>query len=312
MTCPYCGTDAADGAFIAKADIDHARETVAVATTNDVADALADMFEDAFRPLSRSSGGPFSIKVEFKRGSRRPLPVARREDLLREARCPICQRRYAVYAIGLFCPDCGAVNLSAHFTREIELAREHVAIARTALDEGKDELAFRLLGDVHENVVTAFETHLKHVHAFIVRRRFPAEAERRCSKKVVGNAFQNIRRSRELFQPLGIDPFSQLPDSDLRWFADNVEKRHVLGHNLGLVDKAYADAVGAEHPGRTVRLLADEVLRFADLASTIVAGLERLPEFNPTLAAAAPSPTSPVLDETEMLPSSHAPAPRDP
>jgi hypothetical protein len=281
MTCPYCGQDADDREFIAKDDIDHARKTVEVAATNDVADAFADIMEDAFGPLNRSSGGFISFSVNVKRGRRRPLPVARRDDLLREARCPVCHRRYGVYAIGLFCPDCGSANVSAHFQAEVELIRESVTLTQAVEAEGKAEHAYRLLGDAHENVVTALETYLKHVYRFVVGHRFPEEAEKRCSKEAIGNAFQNIAKARKLFAPLGLDPFASLSAADVGWIEASIAKRHVLGHNLGMADAAYVCKGGGEAPGQTVRLGTQDVLRFANLAAAVVHGLESLPEFLP-------------------------------
>jgi len=53
----------------------------------------------------------------------------------------ICGRDYGVYAIGLFCPDCGAPNLRLHFERERQLVNAQVEIAE-AQDEGLAELAY--------------------------------------------------------------------------------------------------------------------------------------------------------------------------
>jgi len=296
ITCPYCGADHDLQAFISDEDRKYALKVVRWAATQDAADHLADAFKKMCREVNaRSSrGGMFSMRMSFKRGSRPPAPRAHREDLLRHVQCPVCTRKYGVYAIALFCPGCGAPNLSVHFAREVELLREQVSLASKAGDEDKDELAFRILGDAHENVVTAVETYLKHIHAFLVRRRFPAEAEEQFSKKVVGNAFQNVQKARALYAKLGIDPFAPLSAPDLRWFTDNLEKRHVLGHNLGLADRTYAAPGGRELPGRIVRLCADEVLRFAELAGSVVRGLETLPEFQPPTVPAPPASPAPT------------------
>ena len=65
----------------------------------------------------------------------------------------------------------------------------------------------------------------------------------------------------------------------------NLEKRHLIGHNLGLVDDAYAQSVGAEAVGSNVPLVAEEVAAFAEVASSVVARLETQAEFQPATAS---------------------------
>ena len=43
-----------------------------------------------------------------------------------------------------------------------------------------------------------------------------------------------------------------------------------MGHNLGIADESYAEIAQAELPGQTVRLLGDEILRFAKLCEDVV------------------------------------------
>ena len=55
-----------------------------------------------------------------------------------------------------FCPDCGAPNIHLHFAREVVLVREQVELA-VSLASDQRELAYRLMGNAHEDVLTAFE-----------------------------------------------------------------------------------------------------------------------------------------------------------
>ncbi|MEP7216885.1 MAG: hypothetical protein ABI782_11590 [Anaerolineaceae bacterium] len=100
------------------------------------------------------------------------------------------------------------------------------------------------------------------------------QAEKLTSSKSIGNAFQNIARAREKFAQLRVDPFDGLNGDDYEYLRLNIEKRHVLGHNLGLADERYAEVATGAQPGRTIVLLADEVLRFTQLAGGIVRSLE--------------------------------------
>jgi hypothetical protein len=214
------------------------------------------------------------VKVDTRRRSR---PVAFREDLLRDLTCAVCACRYGVYAIGIFCPDCGSPNFSVHFARELALVEKQIALAATAGEgeEPDEELAYRLLGNAHEDVVTALETYLKTAYRHLVRRDLAAEAEKLTTKRAIGNAFQNIEKGRKLFARLNLDPYASLKEAELETLRRNIEKRHVVGHNLGVADEHYVEAAGDESVGRTVTILAEQVSEFASLCTRVVEAVER-------------------------------------
>ena len=270
--CPYSGFVADDDEFIHFSDIEAVKKQVAWEATADVEDHIADLAKSFNRRQGKS--GLISIKMDFKPG-RRPRPLAIREDLLRELTCSVCAREYAVYAIALFCPDCGAPGYGQHFEREVELVREQVTLADAQYEAGRPETAYRLMGNAHEDVLTAFETALKTLYRHLVRERLPDKAEGLLKKKQIGNAFQNIERGRSLFERIGIDPFHVLSEGDLGLLRLNIEKRHVIGHNLGIADEHYVELTQSDQPGETVRLIGGEIERFADLCLRVVLDLER-------------------------------------
>jgi hypothetical protein len=279
ITCPYCGNDSSDDTYNAPEDIKAAHDTIGWAVEQDVGDWLEDLARDFNRNAGK--GGLISISMETKR-SKRPAPRPWRQDLLRDLTCNICHRRYGVYAIGFFCPDCGARNLSIHFQREIELVAGQIDLAEELPTPEKRELSYRILGNAHEDVVTAFEAYLKSIFRFVVPKRLDSEQIEAASKESRGNPFQNINRSRNLFAYLGVDPFSCLNSEELKALELNIEKRHVIGHNLGLADDKYLEVAQEGGLGETVTLLGDGVERFAVLCSRVVGHLESaLPEFLP-------------------------------
>jgi hypothetical protein len=275
--CPYSGFVAPDEDFVHADDIEAIREHVGWEFASDVEDWLANMAKDFNRRQPRNSF--ISINMDFK-PNHRPTPMVLREDLLRDLQCDICQRAYAVYAIALFCPDCGASNVALHFDREVELVEQQVALAGAESKSGKSELAYRLMGNAHEDVLTAFETTLKSVYRHIVRQKLPNDATELCERRSIGNAFQNIERAQILFSGLSIDPFDPLSADDLEFLRVNIQKRHVIGHNLGVADGHYGELTQTEQPGETVNILGSEVERFATICAEVVRGLE--PHVTPT------------------------------
>ena len=179
--------------------------------------------------------------MDFK-PNRTPEPRAWREDLIRNLACDICGREYGVYAIALFCPDCGCKNLHVLIEREIELILQQIDLAEQVAETGSRELSYRLVGNAHEDVVTAFETYQKTFFRYMVMKSKPKEeAEKLISKRAVGNRFQNIDKAKDLYENLSVDPFTVLTPDELTLINLNIEKRHVIGHNLSLADEAYSD-----------------------------------------------------------------------
>src|ERR1043166_6932406 len=165
--CPYSGTIAADNDFVHPDDVKATFSLVEPAAISDVEAELFRMFD----PLSRSQSRNSMVRIETKvRQTPRPTPRFSRNDLLRDLVCDHCGRDYGVYAIGLFCPDCGAPNLRLHFARETGLVGKQVDLA-DAQTEDNHELAYRLLGNAHEDVLTAFEATLKTVYLYEVTRQ---------------------------------------------------------------------------------------------------------------------------------------------
>lgn len=263
--CPYSGIVADDDEFTHPDDREAAIEIAKHAAFADMEEQVRGMLEGLSRRQPRNS--MLKIEVDTKRNPR-PRPRFYRTDLLRELECDHCGRDYGVYAIGLFCPDCGAPNLRLHFAREVDLVDAQVQLA-DALDPDLEELAYRLLGNAHEDVLTAFEATLKTLYLFGRVTAFPGEDMPR-----VGNAFQNVERGQKLFAELGLDPYAMLDDDELAAMKLNIQKRHVIGHNLGVVDAKFAQLSDEAGIGETVHLVAEDIRLFARTAQKVVDGLD--------------------------------------
>lgn len=260
--CPYSGVEDEDSAFTHPADIEAAKSVVAHAFHQDAAEALHGIFSEIARSTSSNKF------VQIKTGPKptpKPRPRFGRRDLLRELVCDECGRDYGVFAISLFCPDCGAPNIHAHFAREVALVRQQVDLVATLGDE-QQELAYRLLGNAHEDVLTAFEATLKAVYLYKAGA-FAADA---ASVKPVGNAFQNIERGQKRYAEFGFDPFASLAPDALATLVLNIQKRHVIGHNLGVADTAFVEHAADARLGETVPLVGEDILQFAQIGQMVV------------------------------------------
>ncbi len=280
--CPYSGYIAADREFVHFEDIEAIKNLIMWEAEQDIGDFLEQQARDFNRRQPRNTF--ISASMDVKRPYR-PKPAPLRNDLLRNLECGICRRPYGVYAIALFCPDCGAPNLALHFQHEVQLVRDQVILADQTNEAGQPELAYRLMGNAHEDVLTAFETALKTVYRYLVRQHRPAQAVELLSKITI---FQNIDRVRKYFEILAIDPFSRLTGGDLAFLTINIQKRHVIGHNLGIADEHYFQLAQDKQPGETVRLLGEEINRFAAICLNVISTLEDWLLPNAQLPARAP------------------------
>ena len=135
--------------------------------------------------------------------------------------------------------DCSALTVehptsNCTFVVKLSLFTDRSKIAEGQNALGDVELGYRLVGNAHEDVLTAFEATLKAVYIHLTRLSEPVDA-----RADVGNEFQNVERARKRFLELGINPFDGVSESDLILLMDCIQKRHVIGHNLGMTDGRY-------------------------------------------------------------------------
>lgn len=268
-TCPYCGHDDEDDKFIPEEDVEHAKNMALHLVHKDIDDMLGGFAKSFNRGQSR--GGLISMSMDYK-PSRNPKPLGIREDLLRNIACHVCSRAYGVFALALYCPDCGAPNVSTHFNREIEIIDRQIALSRKSSEEGDEELGYRLLANAHEDVVTALETTLKSVFVHLVAIRKPNPAPELTK---LGNAFQNLEKAQKQYARLSIDLLTNLPDETRSIIERQIQKRHVIGHNLGLADERYLDVDDTAEVGQSVPLLAHEIEAFAQACVQLIQSVEK-------------------------------------
>jgi hypothetical protein len=262
--CPYSGVVAKEAAFTHPDDIQAAIQIVGHEAEQDVRGELERMFARA----GLSSNGAIRIKASTPPSSS-PRPQFSRPDLLREVVCDQCGRDYGVYAIGLFCPDCGAPNLRLHFAREGELVRTQVELAEAQPPESQ-ELAYRLLGNAHEDVLTAFEATLKTLYLYGMSQRAPDAA----AVRPIGNDFQNLEKARRRFAELTADPCDCLDAEERATLDLNIQKRHIIGHNLSVMDGRFAQHSQDARLGETVRLVGVDICAFVALCQRVIDRLD--------------------------------------
>ena len=255
--CPYCGHAAAHNQFWTKEQIEYAKSVAMRKVTDAIHEDLKELEFD-HKPEGAFGIG-FSMKLES--GPQPPIRYYRERQLETEAVCANCTLRYSVYGVFAFCPDCGQHNSIQILGKNLEVVGKMLEMA-TREDK---VLAEKLVENALEDCVSTFDgfgRELCRVHAS--KARNPTKAEKM--------NFQNLAAARRGFLDLfGIDLSTALDPEEWQAAVVAFQKRHLIAHKLGVVDKHYIDKTGDSRAivGRKVIVDADEVRRLARTISTL-------------------------------------------
>lgn len=256
--CPYCGHVADHDQFWTQEQIKYARSVM----LREISRALQKDIKGSDADLRRRSRNSFlKLSVEYK-GRHHPIHYYREKKLETDVICDECTLYSVVFGAFAFCPDCGTHNSAQILRKNLELAEKELALAETVEDK---ELSRYLVADALENAVSAFDgfgREVCRVHANLASD--PVNAER--------VSFQNLKsannRVRQLF---GFELANSLNSDEWAFTCKCFQKRHLLAHKMGVVDKKYIDETqdGDAVVGRKIRISADEVRQFTANLMTI-------------------------------------------
>jgi hypothetical protein len=233
----------------------------------DVHKQIDEMLRNTIGSTHTSSGGGFlQVRLEYRSGT---LPSVRHyaeKELKRVADCDQCGRRYAVYGIAMFCPWCGEGNLEVHLARSIEVVKSLMDAHDQVVGKAGKESGYHLLGNCLEDCVSLFEGFLKVTYKELIGKKYAAE-ECRDKMSTLHNSFQNLSKAKDIFmRDLSIDILSGLSTTELDFMGLQFAKRHVITHNLGLVDEKFRKQASTwQTSGQDIRLNASDIARLLDL-----------------------------------------------
>jgi len=265
IICPYCGHRDNMQEFHTKEQI----EWIKSMFERDIAKSIQDTFKRALRP-SRPRTGSF-LSIEYKPGR---LPSVRHyveERLKREVECNKCGQKYAVYGIAFLCPFCGGGNMLVHFERSKQIILSMLESGNIIREKGGEEVFHHHLGNCLEDVVSLFEGFHKSIYSRAVKERDSREeAEEKISKMKTN--FQRLSGAEKFFKrDLGIEIFAPLPESEREFLDDLFLRRHVITHNLGLVDKKYLErARTLERQGRELKISRSDIEKGLELVDKVI------------------------------------------
>lgn len=237
LTCPYCGT---------LDNMQHLHTTEQIEWIKSmmirgVHKTFGNMLERSFGSRPKSRGGMFSISIEVKKGSLPSVRYYAEEKLKQEVVCDKCTFKYAIYGVSFHCPLCGKGNILQHFERSVETIKILVTESERIGQEHGSHVAESILGNALEDVIGLFEGFLKYAYRYAVRKKHTKEDAEKLIQKIRVN-FQRLTGAEEFFRrDLSIEIFQNLTIPERESLETAFAKRHVLTHNLGLIDEKYRD-----------------------------------------------------------------------
>jgi len=268
LFCPYCGHKDHVTQFITKDQKEWAISLV----ERDVVRSFTEMLEDTFRPLnSYREGGLLSIRVEVKPGY---LPSVRHyaeKILKRIVNCDQCGGRYAVFGIALFCPYCGGGNIQVHIKTSADIILAFLDDEGRMTEEHGKEAGYHLLGNCVEDSVSLFEGFIKEIYSRRLSTKLPND-KYLDKMNSIKNSFQNLAKAEEIVRrDLGYSLLQSLSLGDRDFLETQFAKRHVITHNLGMVDPKYLEQVSSwQSSGEDVPLNSSEIRRMIHLIEDIL------------------------------------------
>lgn len=239
LTCPYCGT--ADN--MQRLHTTDQVEWIKSMMIRGVHKTFGNMLERTIGSLPKSNGGMFSISLEVKKGSLPSVRYYAEEKLKREVLCDKCEFKYAIYGVSFHCPLCKSGNILQHLERSVETIKILVAESTRIEQERGPQVREAMLGNALEDVIGLFEGFLKHGYRYAIRKKYGKEDADKLIRKIRVN-FQRLAGAEEFFRrDLSIECFQNLTAAERASLEIAFAKRHVLEHNLGLIDEKYKDSV---------------------------------------------------------------------
>ncbi len=148
------------------------------------------------------------------------------------------------------------------------MIESQIALVESNDGDREKELDYRLLGNAHEDVLTAFEAALK--VAFRQLAAMKTDDGDEPPSPPTPNVFQNIIKGAKTYRRIGIELYESLDDIQLKSLSDHVQRRHVIGHNLGIADDLFTQHTDSGRVGQTVSIVAEDIRAFGGLCRQVV------------------------------------------
>lgn len=273
--CPYCQHEDDPNNFYSSEQLRYAKDMIAREVQGGVSKMIRESLGLGSSGRKTFGGGLFSMEMSFTESSK---PIVRRpmeEEVRRDVICPHCGLDHSVYGLATWCADCGKDIFLTHVEAEFSVVR----LMLSDIDRRRESMGERIAAKDIENCLEDIVSILEAAQRALVRRHLirlgknDDETDRFWKK--IGNGFQNLKRSEELYQnEFGISLKEHLSVNEFDELASVLEKRHPITHNLGVIDRKYLErARSNEDEGKEILVTKPEIESAIIVTMRVLAGL---------------------------------------
>lgn len=269
--CPLCGhTDTSD-CWYTNEQVEAIKENAKSWAMNYIQNELSKSFEQ----LERSMRHNKFVKITYNPG--KPIsfvnnPIGAKEEWALDITCEKCGTRYSVIGSAFFCPCCGYNSASNTFNESIDNVLKMVQsidemskLLNIQFGQDKAETMCRsLIENSIGQIVSAFQKFAQCVMLEISGKE----------KRV--NDFQIVDKGSNLFLAetgKGYDEW--LSPDELNQMKVYFQKRHIIEHNAGIVDRKYIEQSNDNSylAGQRIVVKSDEPLELIEIIKKLATGL---------------------------------------
>jgi len=267
--CPYCGHRAEPSKFATGDQIGYAKYIATVSLCKQFAEKLKEL-ECDIEPR-----GLFGIGLSIRVTQKPMIPVYGywERELETHIECSNCALKYAVYGVFAFCPDCGQHNSLQILNKNLELVLKMLEMASSA---ESSEIGERLIENALEDCVSSFDGFGREIYRVYLQGLHGTDEAKKLS-------FQNLENARKRIAELsGIDISSPLTVDEWQAAVRLFQKRHLIAHKMGVVDREYILNSGDKsiEIGRKIKISREEIEQIVNvlrkIAEYLYASLQRI------------------------------------
>lgn len=235
---------------------------------------LTTFFQKHNRPRTPSKGF-ISVEVKYT-PAKRPLfintPVLQPKEWDLDVACPQCNNRYSVIGTAYFCPFCGKNNIEENFEKSLEVIHNKLnfkELFKNDLEKMDKNMAEDFARSILEKTVGETVSAFQKLAELLIKKH--------TDKEVKVNDFQIILKGDSIFTECVGKSYKDWISADEYSFLDLMfQRRHLLEHNLGIVDEKYLERTKdtSYHLGERLILNVGEISSFIGIIRKLSHGLK--------------------------------------
>ncbi len=267
--CPLCRHEAKSNSWFTTAQIEQAKEQAIKHIHGRIDKALEQGAKDFNSKQPRNSFIKMSVKVTGTKPMHYIMPVPSKEEMQLKIQCRVCNANYAVIGSAFFCPCCGHNSAEETFDNSLKKIQDKIknipiirqAVETVSKDEAENTCRSLIESSLGECVVS-FQR--------FCEVNFTTRAP---EKNVKFNAFQNIEIGATYWKDILGETYADwLTVDEMTRLNLLFQKRHLLAHTEGIVDKKYLDKTNdtSYKAGQRIVIKEKDVLELVGLVKKLI------------------------------------------